>query len=298
MSTRIDRSGARSGVRKAASRTTSTVGNSAPDWVERAARGGYAAKGVVYAVIGGLAVAMAAGAGGGTSGSRGALEQIASAPFGTAVLAIVTVGLIGYVVWRLVQAFVDPEADSTDDGTGKRIAKRLFYFLSAVLYGALAYAGARLVLSGGGGSGGGSGAGSGGGSSQGMVAELMSMSWGVWLVGAVGVAVVIRGLIQLWKAYTEKFREKLGHFDVGATARKWILRAARLGLTARAVVFGLIGGSIIYAAITHDPNQARGLEGALDSLADQPWLLGAVGAGLVGYAIYQWTKARYRLIGV
>ena len=263
--------------------------------IEVAARVGYAAKGVVYGVIGILAVQLAfVGPGGETSSTRGALERIAEVSLGQVALLIVTIGLAAHTLWRLIQAAKDPEAAQSSDSEKIRWLKRGFFLISAWVYGLLTYSGIQLLTEGGGG-GGGSG---GGGSSSGWAAELMSMTFGVWLVGIVGAGVVIRGLMQFMKAYTQGFREKISSFDFGPARSKWIIRVSRLGLTARGVVFGIIGTSIIYAAVRHDPQEARGLEGALDVLISRPWLLGALGIGLVCYAVYQWVKARYRIIGV
>lgn len=255
--------------------------------VEWAARIGYGAKGAVYGLIGALALQQAVGRGGEITGTREALEHIGSAPFGQALLWAMVVGLAGYVFWRLVQAFVDPEADPDDD---HRWAMRLFYFGSAVAYGLLAWSAFSLVT--------GSGGGSGGGDSRSWAAQLMALGWGVWIVAAVGVGIIARGALQFWKAYTESFREKIQSFDLGPGRESWAVAASRIGLTARGVIFGIIGGSFVHAALTHDPNQARGLEGSLEFLVTRPWALGAMGVGLMGYAVYQWVKARYRLIGV
>lgn len=100
------------------------------------------------------------------------------------------------------------------------------------------------------------------------------------------------------KAYTQSFREKIQTHDLDARKEKWATAAGRIGLSARRVVFGIVGASVIRAAVVHDPQEARGLEGALEMLSSSPRLLGAIGAGLVAYAVYQWVKARYRLIGV
>ncbi len=273
--------------------TASFSTDNLPSWVEPAARAGYAAKGVVYAVIGVLAAQMALGSGGQTSGSRGALREIASGTFGQILIGLMALGLAGYVIWRLAQAFYDPEGKASDDDS-KRLAKRLFYLISAVAYGLLTWYAVQLLMGSGGG---GQGSGGGSGGRQGRVAELMTNSWGVWLVGAIGAGIVARGVMQLVKAYTGSFTDKIRSFDLGPARSRWVIIASRVGLTARAVVFGIIGGYMVYAAVTHDPEEARGLEGALDTLRDVPWLLGAVGVGLVGYAVYQWVKARYRLIG-
>lgn len=271
------------------SSSSSVPSEKVSDGVEWAARLGYAAKGAVYAVVGGIAVQQAIGRGGDVGGTREALQEIASGTFGTALLSLVTVGLAAYVVWRLVQAFLDPEADATDS-EGKRWAKRGFYLISAVIYGYLTYY-AFDILTGSGGGSSGSGSGS---QTQGLLAK----SWGVWVIGIIGAGVVVRGLLQLWKAYTDKFREKIERFDLGPAQGKWVLRASRVGLTARGVIFGIIGVSFIEAALTRNPQEAQGTEGALQLLTGTPWLLGGVGLGLVCYAVYQWVKARYRIIGV
>lgn len=268
-------------------------GDDVSDGVEWAARAGYAAKGLVYAVVGVLAVQQVF-AGGDAEGTRGALDTMASGAFGHVLMWVMTIGLAGYVVWRLTQAILDPEADVVDDGDAKRWAKRAFYFGSAVIYALLAWYAAQLAMGGGGGG----GSGGSGGGSQGWVSQLMGMQWGVWLVGAVGVGIIGRGLLQFYKAYTDKFKEKISSFDLGPGRSRWVMRASRLGLTARGVIFALIGGSVIRAALSRNPEEAQGLEGSLEFLVTNPWLLGAVGVGLVGYAVYQWVKARYRLIGV
>ncbi|MEX2473098.1 MAG: DUF1206 domain-containing protein [Gemmatimonadota bacterium] len=292
MATRADRQGAPGS--SAGSDTSDELG----DGIEVVARVGYAAKGVVYLVIGILAVQLAlAGAGGETSSTRRALQRISEASFGQVALLLVTIGLAAHTLWRLFQAAMDPEAAQSSDGEKKRWLKRGFFLISAVAYGLLTYSGIEILTGLGGGGGGGDGA-SGGGSNAAWTAELMSMTFGVWLVGIVGAGVVIRGLMQFAKAYTQGFQDKMSSFDFGPKRRKWIIRVSRLGLTARGVVFGIIGSSIVYAALTHDPEEARGLEGALDMLISRPWLLGGLGVGLACYAVYQWVKARYRIIGV
>lgn len=262
---------------------------SALDWVEPLARAGYTAKGVVYGVVGVLAVRAALGAGGGASGGEGAVREIASGPFGQVLLALLAAGLLGYVAWRLVQAALDPGAEPGDRGAA-RIGVRLFYLVSGLLYAGLAYFAVDLLLGSGSETGG-------GGSREGLIAELMSHGWGAWAVGAVGAGMIARGVWQFVKASTERYRHRIESFDLGPARSRWVLNASRAGLTARGVVFGIIGSYMVYAALRHDPSRARGLEGALEALRGRPWMLGVVGAGLCGYAVYQWVKARYRLIG-
>ncbi len=69
-------------------------------WLEPLARAGYAAKGVLYLLIGGLAAEVALEAGGATTNSRGAFRVVRDQPFGSALLGILAVGLGGYAIWR------------------------------------------------------------------------------------------------------------------------------------------------------------------------------------------------------
>lgn len=265
------------------------AGHEAAPWVEKLARIGYAAKGVVYIVVGGLAVQTAFGSGGRITGSEGALQTIGSQPLGQILLGLVALGLVGYAVWRLVAAVLDPENKGTD---AKGIITRIGFLVSAVIHGALALEAFRLLRGSAGGGGGDSGA-------QQRTATLMSQPFGVWLVGAVGLIVLGFGLYELYKAYTVDLSKRLDLSKMDADHRRWVIRIGRFGFAARGVVFALIGIFLIQAALQHDPSESRGLEGALESLLTQPfgpWLLALVALGLVGYGVFTLVKSRYRRI--
>jgi hypothetical protein len=255
----------------------------AAPWVEKLARLGYAAKGAVYLLVGGLAVAAAFGSGGQTTGSSGALTTLADSTLGRIALGLIALGLAGYVVWGFVRAIRDPE----NEGTGHRI----FFAVTAVIYGFLAVEAARLAASGmGGGSGGG-----GGGASH-WSAQLMQQPFGLWLVGAAGVAVGIYGLQQLINAWQVDLDDRLALGQLSSTARTWVVRSGRLGLAARGLVFVIIAYYFVQSALQASPSEAKGLGGVLTSMQDTPWLLGLVALGLLGYGIYNLVRARYRVI--
>ena len=117
------------------------------DWIERLARFGYAAKGAVYATLGALAFQAAFDAASSAPDKQGALQKIATQPFGQVLLGLVVIGLLGYVVWRFVQAGLDPERKGSD---AKGILVRIGYVVSGLVYAGLALAAIR-ILSGSGG---------------------------------------------------------------------------------------------------------------------------------------------------
>ncbi len=258
----------------------------ASPWLERVGRFGYAAKGVVYGLIGALAVQVALGTGGQTTDSQGALQRIARAPFGQVLLVAIGAGLIGYVLWRIIQALMDTENKGAD---AKGLATRGGYFISGLIYGGLALSAFQIAF--------GSSGGGGDSSSQGWTAKLMAQPFGQTLVGVVGVIVVGVGLYELYRAYNAKFREKLKLQEMSRTEETWATRLGRLGYAAHGVVLGIIGAFLVVAAIQAQPQEARGLGGALSTLAQQPWgpwLLGSVALGLVAYGIFMLVLARYR----
>ena len=249
-------------------------------WVERLARFGYASKGVVYGIVGLLAVQAAFGTGGRTTDTKGALQTLVEQPFGKFLLALVAIGLIGYVLWRFVQGIKNPE--------NKGLAQRVGYVINGLLYGSLAVSAVQLLL--------GSGGGSNSNSTQDWTARLLSQPFGQWLVGTVGALIIGLGFYQFYQAYSAKFRRELNLTELSNKERKWVMGICRFGLVARGIVFCIIGWFLIQAATQYNAQAAGGLDEALQTLAQQPygpWLLGFVAFGLIAYGIYMVVKARY-----
>lgn len=255
-------------------------------WVRTAARLGYAAIGVVYLLVGALAVQVALGSGQGTPDQEVALAEILQAPFGRLMLGLVAFGLFGFLLWRLIEAAGDVEGHGDD---AKGLAIRGGYAINGLIYGSLGLQAARLAMGQGQGQGQGQGP-------QDWTARLLEQPFGRWLVGAAGLVVIGTGVYQIYRGFSDKYQEQLAWRQMSETERRWTTWAARLGLGAHGVVLGMIGWFLIRAAVTFNPDEARGLGGALASLASQsygPWLLGAVAVGLAAYGVYKLVVARY-----
>jgi hypothetical protein len=257
-------------------------------WMERMARTGYAARGVVYAVVGLLAVQTAFGARSRPTDTRGALQEVAGKSM--PLLWLLAIGLLGYAVWRIVQGFLDREHKGTDL---KGLAHRVGRVGTGLIYGSLGVAAVRLAR--------GAHGSSGGQGYREWTAKLMSQPHGRWLVAAVGMGVIAGGLHQIWRGWTEKFRKEIRLQEMDATERKLAINAGKLGLISRGAVFLISGGFLIQAARRFDPGQARGLGGALAALAAQPHgtiLLALVAVGLIAFGAYSLLLARYGRIVV
>ncbi|HXH69280.1 MAG TPA: DUF1206 domain-containing protein [Pyrinomonadaceae bacterium] len=265
------------------------ISQSARGWIVPLARFGYAANGVVYIIIGALAALAAFTGGGRTTDSRGAFEEILSQSYGKLLLGAVAVGMAAYAIWRIVQAVKDTENEGSD---AKGIAKRIGYAAIGVIHIGLAYSAAQLVFGSGGES-------RGDAASKEWTATLLAQPFGQWLVGAVGLGFIAFAISQFYKAYTAKFREKLKTNEMSEKAETFATRFGQAGLSARGVVFGIIGVFLVQAALHSNAGEARGLSGALRALEQQSygrWVLGIVALGLVAYGFYMLVLARYRRI--
>ncbi|BAY91551.1 MULTISPECIES: DUF1206 domain-containing protein [unclassified Tolypothrix] len=254
-------------------------------WVERLGRFGYASKGIVYAIVGLLAAQVAFGTGGKTTDTKGALQTLVEQPFGQILLALVAIGLIGYVLWRFVEAIKDPEHKGND---AKGLAQRISYAINGFIYAGLAYSAVQILL--------GSSNSGNSNSTQDWTARLLSQPFGQWLVGTGGAFVIGLGFYQFYKAYSTKFQREFNLSQLSHQERKWMIGICRFGLVARGIVFCIIGWFFIQAATQSNAQAAGGLDEALQTLAQQPygpWLLGFVALGLIAYGIYMAIKARY-----
>jgi hypothetical protein len=254
-------------------------------WLLTLARAGYAARGVVYVLVGVLAF-MAAFGSGRAEGAEGALAWVMDEAWGPWLVGFVGIGLVGYALWRFFQSALDADNHGNE---AKGLVIRTGLFVSAATHILLAVFCFSLVW------------GTGGGSEENVesrTAELMSQPFGQWLVGFVALCIIGAGIAQIVKGATRGFEKRL---YIPADHRSWAIPTSQVGLIARGIVFFMIGGFLLVAAYQADPSEAKGLEESLVTLQQQPfgpWLLAAMGIGLIAFAVYSFLQARYRRINV
>jgi hypothetical protein len=247
------------------------------------ARAGLTARGVLYILIGWVAVLVALGqASHQEADQQGALQLLAGKPYGLVSLWLLGIGFAGYALWRLSEAAFGV----TGDGNGA--GPRLKSLARAVIYAGFAYLTIKVI----------SGVqGSQTKKQQDLTATVMRHAGGRWLVAIAGLIIVIAGLVLIFEGIRAKFMKYLQLAQLRPRMRrlvKW------LGITAaRGVVFALAGVLVIEAAVTYQPSKAGGIDKALLTLRGQPFgefLLILAALGLIIFGIYGLCEARWRRV--
>jgi Domain of Unknown Function (DUF1206) len=248
------------------------------------ARGGLVARGAIYAVIGILAVKLALGDGGKTTDQNGALQTIARQPFGKALLSIVTIGLAGYAIWRLLRAAIGRGPESSDD-----TKDRLDGAWSGISYALLCVTAVSILIGSGGSS----------GSPDQSTGGVLGWPGGQVVVVIAGLVAIGAGIEQGWKGISRTFLEDSKTEEMSESVERVFTALGGFGHAARMVVFTLVGYFFIRAALDYNPHKAVSLDGALTALSHAsygPVLLGVVAVGLIGFAAYSIADARYRRV--
>ncbi|HEX3294090.1 MAG TPA: DUF1206 domain-containing protein [Solirubrobacterales bacterium] len=248
------------------------------------ARAGLIARGLVYLIIGVLALKLALGDGGKATNQQGALKTIADRPFGETLLILVAIGLAGYALWRLIRAAVGHGAEQRDSGSDRVAALG-----SGIAYAILCVTAVKILT----------GSSTGSGTPKEATGGVLGWSGGTLLVAIAGGVLIGVAAYQAYKGLARKFLDDAKTSEMGPGVRKGYTALGVFGHVARAVIFTLVGYGLIKAAIDYDPHEAIGLDGALRNLANAsygPALLGVVAAGLAGFAVYSIADARYRRV--
>ena len=251
------------------------------------ARAGLAARGVMYVLIGIIAVQIAVDGSRQQADRTGAVRLVAHSPFGSVLLWLLVAGFAGMTLWRLAEAIWGASGPN-----GEKATTRLASLARAVLYGFITYGILEYAL----------GIGQPASSdkqSRDLTATALHHPGGQEIVGIAGAVVVIAGLVTMYRAYRRSFLKHLNLAAARPATRTAVIRLGQIGGIARGVVFGTVGVFLIVAAWDASPRQAKGIDSALRALAHTPlgpWLLSVVAIGLVTFGVYSWCEARWRAV--
>lgn len=245
-------------------------------------RVGYAARAVVYGLVGIYALLLIFREGGGLTDTRGIFLDLLGKPFGKIILIVMAMGLFSFAMWRLLQAVRDYESH----GNGaKGIAIRVGYGFSALAYTALGYHAINLIFHL-------SRQSKRSGESE-VAHTLLSQSFGALAMGALALIIAGIGIGQIYIAVKEKFTK---HLSLPHGSEK-LCAICKAGIIARGIVFCIIGWLFMRAALHSNSSEVDGMRGAWKFLAAQPFgsaLVGAMALGLLAFSLYGFTEAVYR----
>jgi hypothetical protein len=253
------------------------------DAINKAARVGFLAKGLVYALIGALAFQVALGDSE-QADQKGALQAVAEQPGGSIVLWLMVVGFLGYAIWRFSEAAWG-RRDETDEK--KRTLKRLGSAANGLIYLAFGVLAFKTVTS----------SSSSTSESQSMTAKVLEWPGGQVLVVVAGLVVIGVAIGLTVRGLKTDFQKHLDTTSMSRRTFEAVRRLGQAGYVARGAVFGLVGVLVIKAAMDHQPGKAAGFDVALKSVAEAPFgpfLLMAAALGLICFGAYCAAEARYR----
>ena len=259
------------------------TGFGALEWLARA---GFFVKGVLYVIIGALALQVAARTGGRVTGTRGALTTVLGQPFGRTLLLVAAIGLLGYAAWRVLQGLFDPDRLGND---WRGLAIRASFVARGIVHAALGRQAFRLY---------GGLSGPSGTSEREVATEAFRWPLGDWLVVLAGLGLIGFAVQQVYAAITLRLERNLDVDAMRREAGEWAVGLVRFGVAARAVVFALLGWAVVVAGWLRDSSEVGTTASSLRTLAAQPgglgrWLLGVTAAGLIAYGFYEIIHARY-----
>ncbi len=247
--------------------------------ITRAARFGYLTHGLVYGMMGALALSSALGSGRRITGDHGAVRRLDGHGPGEALLWAIAVGLACYALWMAVRALLDPERMGR---SGSALLVRVGYAGSAVSHALLAVYAFELAA--------------GRGGRHASITDVLDMTFGRIAIAVVGLGVIAYGLHELRRAIQNDVGREFMGSDLPRARRRWVERISRLGHGSRGVVFPIIGGSLIVAAASARASEAYDFGDALRELASAPFgevLLGVVALGFIAYGVHMLFVARY-----
>jgi hypothetical protein len=261
------------------------------DGTELWARLGFVARGVVYLIVGALAMQIAWSSSPTTEASKdGALRTVADQPFGEGLLVALAAALAGYALWQFSEALWGHRHELRRE---KRTMKRLLSAGTGIVYLGVLLTTLRFLLDGTGEG----GAGGGRESEESWTAAALDAPGGQVLVGAAAVVLLGVAAWTVHRGLARKYEKRLDTSDMGPVVGRIVDVVGVAGLTARGAVVALLGYLLLRASLDHDPAEAAGVDGALRSLVDEAygrWIVTVIAVGIACYGLYSWIEARYR----
>jgi hypothetical protein len=264
--------------------TASRAADSKP--LEYVARAGFVGYGIIHLLFAWIAFQVAFRGSSQESDQSGALQTLAGIGGGKALLVVIAIGMVGLAIWQGFEAAIGESGPRDKTAIAERVVSgvRAVLYLMLAWYAISVLRGAKASMA---------------QSQENKSAGIMAHDGGRWLIGFVGLVVIGVGIGIFVYGLRKKFLKHLNTSEMAASVRKSTTRLGMAGYMAKGVAYAIAGVLVVTAAVTYDPDKARGLDAALKTLAGHPWgvwLLALIGLGIAAFGIYCFAQARYRKV--
>ena len=254
--------------------------------LEMLARGGFVGYGIIHLLFAWIVAQVAFGGSKQESDQSGALQSLAGNGFGKVLLILIAIGMVALAVWQGFEAAIGESGPQTRTAIAERVVSgvRAILYLSIAWYAIKTYRGGSASMA---------------QNQESKSAGLMGHSGGRWLVGLIGLVVLGVGIGMFIYGLRKKFLEHLNTGQMNPSVRKSTTRLGMAGYMAKGTAYAIAGVLVVSAAVTYNPDQARGLDAALKTLAGHPWgvwLLALIGLGIAAFGVYCFSQAKYRKV--
>jgi hypothetical protein len=269
--------------------TGAALGAADGDGLENLARVGLASYGVVHLLVAWLALQLAWGTSSESADQSGALSTVAESPVGKPLLWIIALGMIALAVWQALEVLRWRSGwSASGDARTKAVKKSAKAVAKAIVYAALAVLAIRFAT--------GSGQSSSQQQQQSTTAGVFGWPAGRWLIGLAGLVLLGIGIYHVYKGVTKHFLKEIDLAEAPPAATRLVTRLGQVGYPGKGIALGVVGGLLVWSAVTFDPAKASGLDGALRTILDAPFgqfLLTLVALGIAAFGAYLFVRARY-----
>ena len=242
---------------------------------------------LVYAMIGVVALLSLFRLRHGGADEASILRLLEDVPLGKVVIAIIFLGMLAYIIWRVYEAINDPY-DYGRQWQG--MATRIITAFSAVSDALIAWPAVESLI----------------GintalkdgepvAQRQMFSELLERPEGVWFVGLIGTITSITAVVQFIYVFREAYEERIDFKRLPAVKRRLIHIVSYAGHIARGTILGIMGFFMLKAAFTKNGRYVVNTDKAFDFLGDEVShvVFAIIALGTICYGFFMMAMGYY-----
>jgi hypothetical protein len=256
-------------------------------FIEGMARAGCIATGIVYAMIGVIALLSLLQLKHGGADESSILKFLEDVPGGKIVIGIILLGMVSYIIWRFYEAINDPYLYGRQ---WKGMATRIITAFSAISDAMIAWPAVESLM--------GAGTAMKNGepvAQRQQFGELLQKDGGVWVLGLIGIITSITAIVQLVYAIKKAYEERIDMKQMKPVQKNSIHVLGYAGHFARGIILGIMGFFMLKASFTLNAQYIVNTDKAFDFIGDKVshLVFAAVAVGTICYGFFMFAMGYY-----